>query len=117
MHSLKPCPDTPNCVSSLAEDSGHYIAPLNLDKSIQWPQTVVDILSSVRGITIVTTNENYIHAECRTLLFRFIDDLELVWDAENNICHVRSASRVGRSDLGVNRKRVEKIRHLLSGNT
>jgi len=113
MTSFKPCPDKPNCVSSQAEDARHSISPLAVKKSSDWPKSVIDVLSSVRGITVTDVNDDYIHAECRSLIFRFVDDLELLWDSRKSICQVRSASRVGHSDLGVNRRRVEKIRKLL----
>ncbi len=59
---------------------------------------------------IVIDNGDYIHAESRSALFRFVDDVEIYIDAEQQVIHIRSASRVGRSDLGVNRQRVESIR-------
>ena len=61
-------------------------------------------------ITIVREEEGYMHAEARSLLFRFVDDVEFLLDADNRLIHVRSASRTGYSDLGVNRRRVERIR-------
>ena len=62
---------------------------------------------------VVSTEEHYLHAEFRSLLFRFVDDLEMLWRAEDGVFDVRSASRVGTSDLGVNRRRVETLRRLL----
>jgi uncharacterized protein (DUF1499 family) len=59
---------------------------------------------------MVTVEDRYIHAEFTSALFRFVDDVEFQIDAESGLIHFRSASRVGRSDLGVNRKRMESIR-------
>ena len=60
--------------------------------------------------TIVTEEGGHLHAETRSFLFRFIDDVEFMLDADNQVIHVRSASRTGYSDFGVNRRRVERLR-------
>jgi uncharacterized protein (DUF1499 family) len=73
-----------------------------------------EIINSMPGSNIVREEDRYLHAEFRSALFRFIDDVEFYVDAENGIIHVRSASRVGYWDLGVNRRRVEAIRSKLS---
>ena len=59
---------------------------------------------------IVKEEGGYLHAEARSFLFRFVDDVEFMFDADQQVIHVRSASRLGYSDLGVNRRRVERIR-------
>ena len=105
------CPGTPNCVSSRAADESHRVEPLEIagDPAAAFRRAA----AAVRGLPrtrIVAEEEGYLHAECISRLFRFIDDLELELDAAGGVIHVRSASRVGRSDLGVNRKRVEKVR-------
>jgi uncharacterized protein (DUF1499 family) len=64
-----------------------------------WPRT-----------RILTVTDTYLHAECATLLFRFLDDVELLLDREAKVIHFRSSSRVGHGDLGVNRRRMEGIR-------
>ena len=69
-----------------------------------------EILRSMTGVTIITFEKNYLYAECRSLLLGFVDDLEFFWDRKEKVCHVRSASRIGYSDLGKNRRRVEFIR-------
>jgi uncharacterized protein (DUF1499 family) len=73
-----------------------------------------EIINSMPGSNIVREEDRYLHAEFRSALFRFIDDVEFYLDAENGIIHVRSASRVGYWDLGVHRRRVEAIRSKLS---
>jgi uncharacterized protein (DUF1499 family) len=107
---LAPCPSSPNCVSSQAEDEKHRIEPLPLKLSVQ--ETMKDlkqIVNSMKRARIIKTTDNYIHAECKTFL-GFTDDLEFYVDEKDKVIHVRSASRVGYSDLGVNHRRVEKIR-------
>ncbi|MFM8468927.1 MAG: DUF1499 domain-containing protein [Limisphaerales bacterium] len=108
---LAPCPDSPNCVSSQATDPRHAIAPFALDRSVgaakeELRQTAALLPRS----RLITDKENYLHFEFRSLVFRFVDDVEFHLDATTNTIHVRSASRVGHSDLGVNRRRIEAIR-------
>lgn len=113
---LQQCPTTANCVSSQAADQGHYIEPLSFTGT---QQQAIDHLSNVLQkfdrATIIDKSENYIRAEFVSKVFRFVDDVEfLIKETESKklIIDVRSASRVGRSDFGINRKRVEKIRDL-----
>jgi uncharacterized protein (DUF1499 family) len=110
---LAPCPKSPNCVSSIAgEDKDHAIAPLTYSEPFaKARQRLLDTIRSMKRSTIITENEHYIHAEFRSGLFRFVDDVEFSFDDQASIIHVRSASRVGYSDLGVNRKRIEEIRN------
>ncbi|MCI5125451.1 MAG: DUF1499 domain-containing protein [Candidatus Electrothrix sp. AR5] len=112
-NQLTPCPTSPNCVSSLTgEDKDHAIAPLTYTEPFaEARQRLLDTIRSMKRTTIITENERYIHAEFRSGLFRFVDDVEFSFDDQKNIIHVRSASRVGHSDFGVNRKRVEDIRN------
>jgi len=110
---LAPCPDTPNCVSSQAPESDreHYIAPFRFssDPAGAWQRLKVAVLAEKR-VTVVAEEETYLHAEVRSLMFRFVDDVEFSLAAGAGLIHVRSASRVGYSDFGVNRKRLEHIR-------
>ncbi len=108
------CPDTPNCVSSLAKNSKHRVEPLKLKKD---PKTSWDIIKKTVGsmprTKIVSADNSGIHAECRSVIFRFVDDLTLHLTPSNGIVHIRSASRTGYSDFGVNRRRVENLRKKL----
>ena len=108
---LSPCPTSPNCVSSQANDSKHRVAPLVFAGQAD---TALDrlkrVLSNEPRTTIVREEEGYLHSEARSFLFRFVDDVEFMLDIDNQVIHVRSASRAGYSDLGVNRRRVERIR-------
>jgi len=110
---LSPCPESPNCVSSQVpeSDSEHYIAPFSFsgDPAAAWQRLKSAVLAEKR-VTVMVEQSDYLHAEMRSLLFRFVDDIEFSLAADKGLIHVRSASRVGYSDFGVNRKRVERIR-------
>ncbi|MBW2693377.1 MAG: DUF1499 domain-containing protein, partial [Deltaproteobacteria bacterium] len=109
--TLAPCPDKPNCVSSEAgEDADHQIAPLNYsgtDTGEAWSE-IQQVIKELGGDVTVVEDE-YIAATFASSIFRFVDDVECRLDAPQNRIHIRSASRVGHSDLGVNRKRTEAI--------
>jgi uncharacterized protein (DUF1499 family) len=110
---LAACPDSPNCVSSQAPgaDKEHGIAPIaytgEAKDAIAQLKT---ILAGLERTTIVESSDTYLYAEFATKLMGFVDDVEFYADDSAKVIHVRSASRLGQSDLGVNRKRVEEIR-------
>lgn len=109
--ALKPCPNSPNCVSSMAEEEKHRIDPFTYEGSAEAARTkLIGILESAKRAKIVEKTDHYIHAEFTSLIFRFVDDVEFYFDQKEPVIHVRSASRVGYSDLGANRKRVEELR-------
>jgi uncharacterized protein (DUF1499 family) len=109
-----PCPKTPNCVSSQAHDEKHYIEPINYSGARQAAHDrLLQIIRSEKRTEILIDQEDYIRVEFTSALFRFVDDVEFYFPKENaddKVIHVRSASRVGSSDLGANRKRIERIR-------
>lgn len=107
------CPTTPNCVSSLAADPEHAVKPLDFagDSRRAWSR-LHEVVGNLPRTEVVVEEPNYLAAECTSRLFDFVDDLEFSLDAESGHIQVRSASRVGYSDLGVNRRRVERIRGL-----
>jgi len=108
---LSPCPDSPNCVSSLAEDKKHFIAPIPYNGETAVARyELLEILHSSKRARLVTIEENYIHAEFVSAIFRFVDDVEFYFDTAKKLIQMRSASRIGYSDLGVNRRRIEEIR-------
>jgi len=112
---LPPCPDSPNCVASQSPDEAHYIAPLSYQGELaQAREALLSIIQSMARANIVTAEDNYIHAEFTSLVFRFVDDVEFYLNADNKTIEVRSASRKGHYDFGVNRNRVEAIRKQLS---
>lgn len=111
---LEPCPSSPNCVFSGASDAKHQIAPLVLSSGTEeaWQQARRAVAALPRT-RIVEETADYLHAETTSAVLRFVDDLELALDAERREIGVRSASRVGWSDFGANRKRVEALRAAL----
>ena len=102
------CRRSPNCVSSQADpsDAEHYIAPLKGTM-----EAVRRAVASMPRTTVITDKENYLYAEFRSKLLGYVDDVEFFHDGA--VIHVRSASRLGRRDFGVNRRRVEDLRALL----
>lgn len=112
---LSDCPSSPNCVSSDAADDGHKISAIqfSIPAADAWKLSRQAVLSLPRS-QIITESANYLHAECRSAVFGFVDDLELQLRPSEGIIAVRSASRLGHSDFGVNKKRVEALRHALS---
>jgi uncharacterized protein (DUF1499 family) len=108
---LAPCPESPNCVASDATDPEHAVAPLTFsgDPQVAWAAARAAVAALPRT-TIADESPDYLHAECRSALFGFVDDLELLRRPDAGRIDVRSASRVGYSDLGVNRQRVERLR-------
>ena len=111
---LHPCPDTPNCVCSEYPQSAAFVEPLAFegDANAAWAQAQMTIIEL--GGEILRVENGYLAATFQTALFCFVDDVELRLDREAGVIHIRSASRVGRSDLGANRKRVEAIRSRFS---
>jgi uncharacterized protein (DUF1499 family) len=107
---LMPCPASPNCVSTEAADPDRKMAPLPY--RVDRPASHALILAVIQGMprtTIVTREERYIHAEFRSRLFGFVDDVEFVFDDDAALIRFRSASRTGYADMGVNRKRMEAV--------
>ncbi len=108
---LAPCPKSPNCVSSLSDDKSNYVEPLIYKGSQEEArEKLVSVIDSMKRSEIVTAKTNYIHATFKSALFGFLDDVEFSFDDERKSINVRSASRTGYYDLGVNRRRVEEIR-------
>lgn len=108
---LRACPDRPNCVCSQEVDGPHSIEPLRFHgpADTAWRRLEAIVREDPRA-TIVALSGNYLHAEFTTPWLKFVDDVEFLLDEQAGVIHVRSASRVGRSDLGVNRRRVEQLR-------
>lgn len=108
---LPPCPDSPNCVSSLSDDPKHRVEPLRYTDSFEqaW-QRLERVLDDMPRTRVVERTPQRLHVEFTSLVLRFVDDLVCVPGAEAGVIHIRSASRVGYSDFGVNRRRVEAVR-------
>jgi uncharacterized protein (DUF1499 family) len=113
---MQPCSDKPNCACSRATDPRHAIQPLRhggAPAAVAWA-AAERALQRLPRTTIVGRNAAppRLHAESRTRIFRWVDDVELEQDAERGVIEIRSASRVGHSDFGTNRRRLEALRRL-----
>jgi uncharacterized protein (DUF1499 family) len=110
---LTGCPSTPNCVSSqvAAIDREHQITPFEFDgDNSNTIAKLKQVLQTMPNNKIVKETDNYLYIEFMSKLIGFVDDAEFYLDKDSKKIQVRSASRLGESDLGVNRQRIEKIR-------
>ncbi len=108
---LTPCPSSPNCVSSLSKDRKHAIEPLRYnDSRDEALNRLIGILDKLKRVRVTIAERDYIPAEFRSRIFGFVDDAEFLFSDEEKMVHVKSASRIGYSDLGANRKRIERLR-------
>lgn len=108
---ISPCPKSPNCVSSLEKGTRHSVEPIEFSGSLSDSrERILKLLSETKRARVVSSTENYIQAEFTSSLFRFVDDVEFFFDDHKKVIHVRSASRIGYYDFGVNRRRIENIR-------
>jgi uncharacterized protein (DUF1499 family) len=117
---LAPPKRTPNCVSSQADpaDTGHYIAPLAFRGPLADAMAAARrAVESMARATVVHEEPGYLYAEFRSRLLGYVDDVELLFDESAGVFHVRSASRLGRRDFGVNRKRIESLRAKLKASS
>lgn len=112
---LTPCPTTPNCVNSQSQEPEHKIEPFTYNSSSQKAMAdLKEVIQSFKRAKIITENKNYLYAEFTIPIVGFVDDVEFYLDERAKLIHVRSASRLGESDLGVNRRRIETIRNKLN---
>lgn len=108
---LKAAPSSPNCVSSQALSAYHKIEPLAFKGNGKMAfDRLKSLVAELPRSEIIETSEKYLYAECKTKLLGFVDDVEFYLDEDAVSIHVRSASRLGRKDFGVNRARIETIR-------
>ena len=108
---LNPCPASPNCVVSQDGDTEHTIEPIAYEGDRDAVREVLlQVLSVVPRTTVSEETNDYIRAESNSRLLGFVDDLEFYLPSEEKVIYLRSASRLGESDLGVNRRRLEQIR-------
>ena len=108
---LAPCRKTPNCVCT-DHKGHHYIEPVSIDRS-GWAR-LRENPDIMKGCRLVVSEQGYLRFECRSAFFGFIDDVELLYDENAGLLRFRSAARLGYSDLGVNRKRMERLRSFLA---
>jgi len=112
--ALAACPASPNCVSSDASDADHRVEAFELSVPPKEAWGVVqEEIAKMPRTTVIEVTPNYLHAESTSAVFRFVDDLELELRSQDGTIAVRSASRVGHSDMGVNRRRVDRLRDAL----
>ncbi len=108
---LPACPDSPNCVSSMDWAKESFVEPLRFsDTAEEALLRVKFLIQYLPRITIIDEQNNSIYAEVRSRIFGFVDEVHLLVDSANKVIHIRSASRRGYWDFGVNRRRVERIR-------
>lgn len=109
---LMPCPEKPNCVSSeSAPTNSHAVAAIELTPEMGGePMLIIKQAVENLGGDVSTSDDNYLAATFTSDIFGFVDDVEFRIDNASKLIHVRSSSRVGYSDFGANRKRVEAIR-------
>jgi uncharacterized protein (DUF1499 family) len=116
MRILPPCPNKPNCVSTEAQDERHAIAPIRFKKSrAEAVEALKAAVASLPRTKLVEEEGGYLHYEFTSLVLRFVDDVEFLFDDHGKTVQFRSASRIGYGDLGVNRRRMEEIRSLVEG--
>jgi uncharacterized protein (DUF1499 family) len=108
---LRPLSTMPKGVSSTATDEQHGISPLQFSDSPEeaWAR-LKQMMADWPRTRILSADDGYLHAECATGVFRFLDDVEFLLDRESRVIHFRACSRVGLGDLGANRRRMERIR-------
>jgi len=113
---LAPCPGSPNCVSSQAPESDreHQIGAIAYKSSATALSNLKSVIASMERTKIITATNDYLYVEFTSGLMGFVDDVEFYLDSGAGVLQVRSASRLGESDLGVNRKRIEEIRSKLA---
>lgn len=108
---LSPCPDSPNCISSQSSDESHYVEPLSYRGTLtEARKAVLSVIDEWPDSEIVEVMGHYVHAKFTSRFFRFVDDVEFCIDYDLRIIHVKSSSRLGYYDFGVNRRRIERIR-------
>lgn len=105
------CPKTPNCISSMEADSDRFVASLVYQGSIEAARRkLIEVINGFKRTQIEENSEQYIRASFTSFLFRFVDDVEFIFDEKEKRIHMKSASRSGSYDFGVNRRRCEAIR-------
>jgi uncharacterized protein (DUF1499 family) len=109
---LAPCPPYPNCVCTLATDPLHAIAPIPYTDTLADAKARLEqIVAALPRMTVLDSAPDYLHVMFRSRLFQFEDDVQFVFDDQAKLIHFRAAARLGQGDLGVNRRRMERIRH------
>lgn len=119
-HQFRPCPKSPNCILTQSSDKQSTIEPLKYDSTLTLKEVATNLVETAKQMkrtNIVVEKDDYVYVEYTSKLFRFVDDVEFWIDTTAHIVHFRSASRLGKSDLGANRKRMENFRTLFEDQT
>ncbi len=109
--TLAPCPESPNCITSYIHnnDRGHYMEPIKFSMlTATAKKKVLNYLENTSNIKVIKKSDSYIYAEVTSMIFRFVDDMELYFSSEG-VMHFRSASRIGHSDLGANKSHIKDV--------
>ncbi len=107
---LKPCPESPNCVSTQTQQKSKQMAPIPFELDPKEVKKVIKgVVENLPNTHLEKESFNYLHYTFKSKIFRFTDDVEFLIDAEQKLIHFRSASRTGYSDMGVNKKRMAEI--------
>jgi len=113
---LSPCPDSPNCVCTQDDSPEHQMKPIPFtDSPDDALERIKAAIQSLPRTALISESKTYLHFEVRSLIYRYVDDVEIYIDAPQKLIHFRSASRVGKSDMGVNRARMDELVTLLNG--
>ncbi len=108
---LAACPESPNCVSTQTDSQSHQMAPIpfsgSAEDALERLKKVID--QQFSRVRLIDRRDGYLRYEFRSLIFRFVDDVEFLVDPDASLIHFRSASRVGHSDLGANKSRMQKV--------
>lgn len=108
---LIPCPDKPNCVSSLEQGRASYIKPFHYTGDLRTAKAkLLQIIKQQARSSVMRDEANFLHSTFTSRVFSFIDDVEFLFNDNEKVIHVRSASRKGKYDFGTNRRRVESLR-------
>jgi uncharacterized protein (DUF1499 family) len=113
---IRPCPDKRNCVCTQDPVEQHRIEPLRYDVTQDEARDkLLGVIRHMERSTLVQVDPDYIHAEFRSAVFEFVDDVEFLFDDSAKLIHFRSAARMGYYDFNVNRNRMEDIRKRFMG--
>lgn len=108
---FSPCPSSPNCVSSMDEETNHFVEPICYQNISTYDakSALIELLNEEQQCEIIIDKKHYIHAECKSKFFNFIDDVEFYFPLNEKLIHVKSAARSGYYDFGKNRARINRI--------
>lgn len=113
---LHPCPKSPKCISSQSSDKKNKLEPINYDTPLEEAKSKIQtITKSFKRSKLITETENYLYFEFRTAFWKFVDDVEFLFNDAEKTIHFRSSARFGYYDWRVNRSRMKKIKQIFEG--